>query len=90
VTASPDDRKTQALKQAIHHLVVENELLNHQNDGLQRALGIKQKRKKPGKPVEFEEATYSSLLSSLRELGIESAREGRPLRWSLSVLRGTL
>jgi hypothetical protein len=58
VTTSSDDRKTQALKQAIHHLVVENELLNHQNDGLQRALGIKQKRKKPGKPVEFEEEDW--------------------------------
>jgi hypothetical protein len=43
------DKKTKQLAQAIHHIVCENELPEHENKGLQQALkirGMRQKREK--------------------------------------------
>jgi regulator of replication initiation timing len=40
------DKKTEQLAQAIHHIVCENELLKHENEGLQQALKIRGMRQK--------------------------------------------
>ena len=58
VTNDDESQRTKRLREVIHHLVVENELLHHENEGLERSLEIKQKRKKRGRPVVFEQEDY--------------------------------
>lgn len=49
------DGKTKQLAQAIHHLVCQNELLKHENKGLQEAVAAKEKRQARGKPFQPRE-----------------------------------
>jgi hypothetical protein len=48
-------RDTQKLRQTLHHLSVQNELLHHDIDRLRQALSIKEKRKKKGKPLDLQQ-----------------------------------
>ena len=49
------EKKTMQLAQAIHHLICENELLKHENQGLREALLIKNKRQTRGRPFQPRE-----------------------------------
>ena len=44
------EKKTMQLAQAIHHLICENELLKHENEGWREAHPIKKKRQSRGRP----------------------------------------
>jgi len=46
---------TKKLRQSLHHLSVQNELLKHEIDGLKQALSIKRKRNKKGKPLDLQQ-----------------------------------
>ena len=58
VTCDDKSRRTKRLREVIHHLVVENELPHHESEGLEKNLDIKQKRKKRGQAVVFEQEDY--------------------------------
>ena len=49
------EKKTMQLAQAIHHLICENELLKHENEGLREALLIKKKLQSRGRPFQPQE-----------------------------------
>ena len=55
VVGDSTEKKTMQLTQAIHHLVCENELLKHENEGLREALRINKKRQTRGKPFQPRE-----------------------------------
>jgi hypothetical protein len=46
---------TKQLSHAVHHLCVQNELLQHKNNGLREALTAKEKHKKHGKPLDLQQ-----------------------------------
>lgn len=49
------EKKTMQLAQAIHHLICENELLKHENQGLMETLLTKKKRQTRGRPFQPRE-----------------------------------
>jgi hypothetical protein len=46
---------TKKLRQSLHHVSVQNELLKHEIDGLKEALSIKKKRKKKGRALDLQQ-----------------------------------
>jgi hypothetical protein len=48
-------KDTQKLRQSLHHLSVQNELLKHETDGIKQALSVKEKRKKKGKALDLQQ-----------------------------------
>jgi hypothetical protein len=48
--------KTIRLSHTLHHLEVENKLLNHESDGLQEVLSAKKKQKKKGKVADLHQS----------------------------------
>ena len=48
------DRDTQKLRQSLHHMSVQNELLKYEVDGLRHALSIKEKHKKKGTALDLQ------------------------------------
>ena len=50
-----DTSEVKKLSNTVHHLQVQNELLRHENNGLQAALMIKKRRKKQSKPLAFKQ-----------------------------------
>jgi hypothetical protein len=54
VVHTPTD-ETKRLSHTLHHLQVQNELLNHENDGLREALSTKKKHKKKGKVLDLQQ-----------------------------------
>jgi hypothetical protein len=48
-------RDTKKLRQSLHHLSVQNELLKHEMDGIKQALSIKEKRKKKGRALDLQQ-----------------------------------
>lgn len=48
-------RETKKLRQSLHHLSVQNELLHYNIDGLREALATKKKRKRKGKALDLQQ-----------------------------------
>ena len=48
-------RDTQKLRSSLHHLSVQNELLQHENTGLREALAIKKKRTRKSKALDLQQ-----------------------------------
>jgi hypothetical protein len=51
---TPTD-ETKRLSCTLHHLKVQNELLNHENNGLREALSAKKRHKKKGKVLDLQQ-----------------------------------
>ena len=51
----PQSTETNKLRRSLHYLSIENELLHHKVDGLQRGLSTKQKRKKENKVFDLQQ-----------------------------------
>ncbi|KAK1912705.1 hypothetical protein P3342_004641 [Pyrenophora teres f. teres] len=54
-TAKHGDDKAKQLRQSLHSLQVQNELLHHENNGLQSALCVKQNHKKKSYPLDLQQ-----------------------------------
>jgi hypothetical protein len=50
-----DSQDTKKLRQSLHHLSVENELLKHEMDGIKQVLSAKKKRRKKGKALDLQQ-----------------------------------
>ena len=48
-------QEAQKLRQSLHHLSVENELLKHEIEGIKQVLSTKQKRRKKGKTLDLQQ-----------------------------------
>ncbi|KAF2727386.1 hypothetical protein EJ04DRAFT_451419 [Polyplosphaeria fusca] len=48
-------KDTQKLRQSLHHLSIQNELLKHEMDGIKQALSAKKKREKKGKALDLQQ-----------------------------------
>ncbi|KAF7448137.1 TolA Membrane protein [Pyrenophora tritici-repentis] len=70
--------KARKLRSSVHHLSVQNELLNHKVDGLEEALQHKKKHKKKGKALDLQQRQEyhgGSVFWSPRKLREARARE---------------
>lgn len=78
VVKDGEQRKAQKIAESVHHLQVTNELLREENNGLQKALKLKQMHKKKGKVLNLQQrAEYHSgaVLWSPRKLKEAEYRE---------------
>jgi hypothetical protein len=60
VVKDPNERRTQHLNQALHHLYCFADINQHATNKLEQALAIKNKRKKPGKVIRDPDSDQES------------------------------
>jgi hypothetical protein len=60
VVRDPNERRTQHLNQALHHLYCFTDINQHATNELEQALAIKSKRKKPGKVIRDPDSDQES------------------------------
>lgn len=55
VQSAVKDQDTKKLRQSLHHLSIQNELLKHEMDGIKHILSTKKKRKRKGKTLDLQQ-----------------------------------
>ena len=78
VVKDSNDRRTQHLNQALHHLVCFSQINEHEVGTLEEALRTKNKRKKPSKPIEPRddlEETGGGMFHSPRKVAEDRVRK---------------